>query len=92
MVFYDDMKLVLQNTGSKTCKLSKRSIVAFATTVLEVDGADENETWDVSQLRKQVDLENLLDERKEAVLNMFEEVSSVFRQNEYDVQAADVRH
>ena len=37
-----------------------------------------------------MDLENLLDEQKEAVFNMFEEVSSVFSQNEYDVQAADV--
>ena len=82
------MGVLLKNSGSTVRKLPIGTVVAVATTVLEVENEEILESWDAVELHEQVKLNHLSSEQQHAVLDMLGEVSQVFSKGEYDVQAA----
>ena len=85
-----EMRIMMTNDSSSPRKISKGTVVAVATTILEVDNEGVLELWDMEQLEKEIKLEELTGEQKQSVLGMLSEVSMVFSKGEYDVDEAAV--
>ena len=90
LVSASHMRVMLNNDSSTVQKIPKGTLVGVATTVLEVEGEEILESWDLGHLRENVKLDHLDTDQGETVMNMLADVSSVFSKDDFDVNAAAV--
>ena len=72
-------------------KLKKGTVVGTASTLIELDGdEDETDRWNLQELREKIPLDHLSEEQKQKVYNVLDRVKLAFGKDDYDIGDAKV--